>query len=107
MSNLPKWISVEERLPGEDEGCILVYTEYEHTNGNRYFDIIKAAYFSDVNKAVAEECYIFDAEETNGINSGFFGIEDGDYAIDYAYLLTGVQYWMPAFGLCDTTTSGQ
>lgn len=111
MSNLPSWISVEEHLPNHGDRCA-VYEEFTLQDGHRsksVFEVTKAIYFSDVEQAVSEECYMFCATELEGVTSGFFYItdSDGEAIYDNAYLLVNVKYWMPAEGLCDTTTSDQ
>ena len=106
MSNLPSWISVEEKHPRHGDQCA-VYKEYESNHLGRYFEVTEALYFSDVNKAVSEEDYRFNTRELEGVSSGFFIISDDGEGCFYADLIKDVKYWMPAYGLCDTTTSGQ
>lgn len=111
MSNLPKWISVEENLP-DDRQYVVVYSECLHheTKNQVFFRINKAEYISDIKTTIeADEWHDlhFYSDEIKGINSGFFVVDENENGYCEMYLVKNPKYWLPVYGPCDTTTSGQ
>lgn len=108
MSNLPSWISVEEHMP-EDGQHLIVHKEYQYPE-RAAFAVIPAIYISDVKLTIAEDDdfrYMFSIKEIeNNINSGFFSYDDYDGTY-YMHIINNVKYWMPTYGLCDTTMNDQ
>lgn len=103
MSNLPKWISVEEHLP-DNEQYVAVYSEDLHWKTNEpYFRIERAKYISDIKATIAEdECgwLWFDDDEIKGIDSGFFvEEEDIETCETNMILVNNAKYWMHGDGL--------
>lgn len=108
MSNLPEWISVDERLPEHGEYAV-VYKNARHEirPGSIVFYVIPAVYYSDVRSVIAAdeffEEYMFNSKDIENTNSGFFSYcnEEGTCYMD---IIDDVKYWMPTYGVCDTTT---
>jgi len=92
-NNLPNWISVNEKLPDNEERCITC-SVHTHFDGSKTYLMFEDVYYSDISTAIRNDsCLEFIDDDPK---PGFYYVEDDEEGGRYAYRdENDIICWMP------------